>query len=91
MFFVRIRPAQSQAALRARHLDLEMTRDDMSRNVPALHRHSALPPCTCDGMAVACERVPVPKVARDALSIALDKRPAPRPTACPQTLKRGRV
>lgn len=80
VFFVRIRPAQSQAAVRARHLDRKMTCDDVSRDVPALHVRRTLTPRTYDHPAVACEIVLVPKVIRDTPSISSDRCRAP---ACP--------
>ena len=90
MLFVRIRSAQSQAALEARHLDLKVTCDDVSRNVPPLHGRRAFAPCTRDRLAVARKIVLVPKVACDAPSITCDKRHARHPTVCPQTPERGR-
>ena len=88
MFSRRIRPAQGHAARWALHPDLEMTCDDVSWNVPALHRSCALAPRTRDRQTITREAVLVLKVTRDAPSIACDKRPAPRPTARPQTSER---
>ena len=91
MLSVRVRPAEQQAAQEARYLDLEMTRDDMTRDVPALHARRALVPRTCDHLTVARKIVLAAKVTSNAPSVPCDKRRAPRLTACPQTLERGRV
>ena len=91
MLFIRIRSAQSQAALRARHLDFKVTGEDVSRNIPALHARGALAPRACDHLTVTRKIVIVSKVTGEAPSIACNKRRAPRHTACPHTLERGRV
>lgn len=88
VFSVRIRSAQSQAAVRAGHLDRKMTCDDVSRDVPALHIRRTLTPRTYDHLAIAREIVHVPKVIRDAPSVSSDKCRTP---ARPRTLERGLV
>lgn len=91
MFVLGVRSAQSHAAPRARHLDLKVTRDDMSRNIPPSHLLRAPGPCTCHHPDVAREIVFVAKVTRDTFSVTLDPRRALRPVVHPQTLKHGRV
>ena len=91
VLFVRIRSAQRQATPRARHLDLKMTGEDVSRDIPGLHARGALAPRACDHLTVIRKVVIVSKVTREAPSIPCNKRRAPRHTACPHTLERGRV